>query len=155
MACLPVFTRKTERDQEGGAQIRGEHLGCKNSHGSQCEHYPYARSRSPRPYVLGTNAHAPRPRAANQHEPDFTCHHARNDNVEVLGGFQCQPQHGTDFVRLGFRFSSIGSRPTPLSIALPSRGRASYACCLCCALQALFLQFASHRHQHFFGLLCR
>src|SRR5258708_1414334 len=25
----------------------------------------------------------------------------------------------------------------------------------CCAQQGLFLQCASHRHQHFFGLLCR
>ena len=26
MACLPVFTRKTERDQEGGAQTRGQSI---------------------------------------------------------------------------------------------------------------------------------
>ena len=26
MGCLPVFTRKTERDQEGGAQTRGESI---------------------------------------------------------------------------------------------------------------------------------
>jgi len=35
------------------------------------------------------------------------------NNVAVLGGFQCQPQHGAHFVWPGFRFSRIGSRPTP------------------------------------------
>jgi hypothetical protein len=28
-----------------------------------------------------------------------------NDDVAGWGGLQCQPQHGTDFVRLSFRFS--------------------------------------------------
>ena len=154
MACLPVFTRKTERDQEGGAQTRGEHLGCQNSHGSQCEHYPYARSRSPRLYVLGTNAHAPRPRAANQHESDFTCHHERNDNVALLGGVQCQPQPGTYFVRIGFQFSRSGSQPTSLSVTVPARCRAGDAWWFGCALQDLF-QCGVRRRQYFFGLLYR
>jgi hypothetical protein len=37
----------------------GEYLGRKNSHGSQCEHCFHARSRTPRLYILGVNAHAP------------------------------------------------------------------------------------------------
>jgi hypothetical protein len=74
--------------------------------------------------------------------------------VAVLGGLQCQPQHGTYFVRLSFRFSRIGSRPTPLSVTLPARCRAGNAWWFCPALQGLFFQCASDRHQHFFGLLC-
>jgi hypothetical protein len=93
---------------------------------------------APRLYVLGANAHAPRPRAANQHEPDCTRHYERNNNVAVLGGLQCQPQHGTYFVRLGFRFSRTGSWPTPLSITVPARCRVGNAWWSCCALQGLF-----------------
>ena len=44
--------------------------------------------------------------------------------MAVLGGLQCQPQHGTYFVRLGFQFSRIGSRPTALSVAVPAGCRA-------------------------------
>jgi len=72
----------------------------------------------------------------------------------VLGGLQCQPQPGTYFVRLGFRLSRISSRPTPLSVTVPARCRAGNAWWFGCALQGLFFQCASHRRQHFFGLLC-
>ena len=132
-----------------------EHLGCKISYGSQCEHYPNARSRSPRLYVLGTNAHAPRPSASNQHEPDFTCHHKRNDDVAMLDRFQCYAQHGAYFVRSGLRFFGISTRTTPLPIALSSHRRAGHAWRLCRALQSVLFQCASQRYQHFFGLLRR
>jgi len=75
--------------------------------------------------------------------------------VAVLGGLQCQPQHGTYFVRIGFRFSRIGSPPTPLSITVPAHCRAGNAWWFCCALQGLFFQCSSRRHQHFFDLLRR
>src|SRR5215469_11973353 len=119
-----------------------EHLGCKDSYGSQCEHYPNARSRSPRLYVLGTDAHAPRPSPSNQHEPDFTCHHKGNDDVAVLDRFQCYAQHGAYFVRLGLRFFGISTRTNPLPIALPSRSRAGNAWRLCRALQSVLFQRA-------------
>src|SRR5271166_7002064 len=71
---------------------------------------------------------------------------AKNLNLKV---------HGTYFVRVGFPFSRIGSQPTPLSVTVPARCRTGTAWWFCCALQGLFFQCASHRHQHFFGLLCR
>jgi hypothetical protein len=55
------------------------------------------------------------PCAASGHESGFACHYEGNNNVAVLGGLQCKPQHGTYFVRLSFRISRIRSRPTPLS----------------------------------------
>ena len=55
----------------------------------------------------------------------------------------------------GFRFSRIGSRPTPLSVTVPARCGAGNAWWFCCALQGLFFQRASHRRLHFFGLLYR
>ena len=66
-----------------------------------------------------------------------------------------QPQHGTYSVRLGFRFSRIGPWPTPLSVTVAARCRGGNAWWSCCARQGLFFQCASHRYQHFFGLLCR
>src|SRR5207245_4187482 len=81
-------------------------------------------------------------------------YYKRNNHVAVLGGLQCQPQPGTYFVRLGFRLSRISSRPTPLSVTVPARCRAGNAWWFCCALQGLFFQCASHRRQHFLGLLC-
>lgn len=138
----------------GKPEIWGEHLGRKNPYGSQCEHRPSPRSHSPRLYVLGTKPHAPRPSAANQHEPDFAGHHEGNNDVAVLDRFQRYPQHGAYFVRLGLRFSGISARPNSFSIALPSRRGSGNACQLCCALQSFFFQRASHRSEHCVGLLC-
>src|SRR5271154_5468028 len=73
----------------------------------------------------------------------------------MLDWFQCRPQHGTHLVRLGFWFSRIGSRTTPLSVAVFAPCWAGNAWWFCCALQGLFFQCASHRYLHCFDLLCR
>src|SRR5450755_1764351 len=63
--------------------------------------------------------------------------------------------YGTYFVRLSFRFSRIGSRPTSLSVAILAGRRFGNAWWFCGALQGLFFQCTSHRHQYLFGLLYR
>jgi hypothetical protein len=70
-------------------------------------------------------------------------------------GFNASHSIGAYFVRLSFRFSRIGSRPTSFSVTVPPRCRAGNAWWFCCALQGLFFQGAPHRCLRFFGLLYR
>ena len=62
--------------------------------------------------------------------------------------------HSMGLILFGLVFGFLdGSRPTPLSIAFPSRRRVGNAGWLGCAAQGIFFQCAFRRHQHFFGLL--
>jgi hypothetical protein len=120
------------------------------------EHGFYPRSGPPCLYVLGGAKLTPRDPALqismSQTSPVIT---KETTMWRCLGGLQRGSQHGTYFVRLGFRFSRIGSPPTLLSVTVSGRCRAGNVWRFCCARQGLFFQCPSHRRQHFFGLLCR
>jgi hypothetical protein len=70
-------------------------------------------------------------------------------------GFNASHSMGLILFGLVFGFLALAHGPTPLSVTVPAHCRAGNAWRFCCALQDLFLQCASHRYQHFFGLLCR
>jgi len=75
-------------------------------------------------------------------------------------GFNASHSMGLILFGLVFGFLALAhgqllfQSPFLLVVGLAMLGGAGNAWWFCCALQGLFFQCASHRHQHFFGLLC-
>jgi hypothetical protein len=154
MACLPVFTRKTERDQEGGAQTRGESILAAKILMVLSASIILALGVVHLVYTFWGPMLTPRDPALqismSQISPGIT---QETTMWRCWVGFNAS--HSMALILFGLVFGFLALAHGQLLFRSPFLLTVGLTMLAAFVLQALFLQFASHQHQHFFGLLCR